>query len=264
MRNLQQNYISKDTIYAGLNLLILVDIILIVYLLWFNVSNGLRVLILIFDVALCLILLLDFFTKLQNTDNRLGFFKHNVLFFIASIPFELVFPVYFIAFRFLLLIRIFQLSGVLENYFKGIHRFIENTKLDRVFSWIVFTVIIFTFAIYFLDPSLGLFDSLWYVIVTLTTVGYGDVTPNTRYAKVVSIFLLILGICVFSILTGAVSSYFSDKVLNIHSDAEDELNVLDRKFENMNTQLYDIKQELELARAENRQLQEKIDELLKK
>ncbi len=218
----------------------------------------------IFDVALCIILLLDFFQKLQMTDEKFKFLKHNVIYFIATIPLELVFPAYFMAFRFLLLLRVFKLSGVLERYFEDIHQFVENTKLDKVFSWIAFTVIIFTFAIYFLDPSLDLFDSLWYVIVTLTTVGYGDVTPSDPYAKIVSIFLLIMGICVFSILTGAVSSYFSDKILNIDTDAEEELDVLDRKFEVMESQLMDIKHELELARAENKELHEKIDELLKK
>ena len=262
VRNLLENKTSKDILYAGLNILVLVDIVLIVYLLCFNVSNDLMNFILAFDVILCIILLMDFFHKFLNTDRKREFFKHNFVFFIASIPFELVFSAYFMAFRFLLLIRIFKLSGLLEKYFEDIHIFIENTRLDKLFSWVAFTVIVFTFAIYFLDPSLGLFDSLWYVVVTLTTVGYGDITPNTHYAKIVSFFLLIMGICIFSILTGAVSSYISDKVLNIDTDAEEELDVLDKKFGDMESQLNEIKHELELARAENRELHEKIDRLL--
>ena len=171
---------------------------------------------------------------------------------------------FFMAFRFLLLLRLFKLSGVIERYFEGIHRFIEGTKFDKIVTWIVFVVIVFTLAIYLFDTSLGLFDSLWYVVVTLTTVGYGDIMPNTFSAKLISLFLLVMGIFVFSMLTGAISSYFTDKILNIESDAEQELAVLDEKLEDLNSQLKDLKEELEQSRAENKELHKKLDELLKK
>lgn len=264
MRRLLENDKSNIVIYMVINILILADLVMIAYILWFNPSSNLANFIFIFDVILCLILLLNFLYKLHHTERKSTFIKHNGPFFVASIPFELVLPAYFMVFRFLLLLKLFKLSGLFEKYFESIHRFVENTKLDKLFIWIVFTVIVFTFAIYFLDPSLGLFDSMWYVIVTLTTVGYGDVTPNTIHAKIASIFLLVLGICIFSILTGAISSYFSDKILNIRSDTEEELDTLDNKIEEITSQLNDITRELELARAENRQLHEKLDGLLKK
>lgn len=257
VRKLLEDFRDKGILYMGINILILLDIALIAYLLLFNPSSDLTNIIIIFDVALCAILLLDFFDKLKKSDDRREFLRHNIVFIIASIPFELVLPVYFMAFRFLLILKLFKLSGILERYFESIHRFVENTKFDKIVTWIAFTVFLFTFAIYIIDPSLNLFDSLWYVIVTLTTVGYGDVTPTTFEAKIVSIMLLFLGVFVFSIFTGAVSSYFTDKILNIDTDTEEKLEVLDEKIE-------DIRRELELSRAENRKLQEKLDEALKK
>ncbi len=264
MKNLLENYDSKDALYIGINLLILVDAVCIVYLLLFNLPSGLKNFILIFDVVLCVILLFDFFYKLQETDQKGTFFKYNVLFLIASIPFELFLPVYFMAFRFMLLLKLFKLSGVLERYFESIHRFIEGTKFDKIVTWIVFVVIVFTLAIYLFDSTLGLFDSLWYVVVTLTTVGYGDIMPNTFPARLVSLLLLVMGIFVFSMLTGAISSYFTDKILNIESDAEQELSALDEKLKDLNSQLKDIKEELEQSRAENKELHKKLDEVLKK
>ena len=264
MKKLLENYESKDSLYMGINLLILVDAVCIVYLLLFNLPSNLKNVILIFDAVLCVILIFDFFYKLHNTDDKAKFFKYNVLFLIASIPFELFLPVYFMAFRFLLLLKLFKLSGILERYFESIHRFIEGTKFDKIVTWIVFVVIVFTLAIYLFDTSLGLFDSLWYVVVTLTTVGYGDIMPNTFPARLVSLLLLVMGIFVFSMLTGAISSYFTDKILNIESDAEQELAVLDEKLEDLNSQLKDLKEELEQSRAENKELHKKLDELLKK
>ncbi|MDO5479937.1 MAG: ion channel, partial [Clostridia bacterium] len=159
----------------GINILILADIALIVYMLLVHPSGDLLSYFLIFDVIVCAILLFDWFYKFQKVEQRGAFFKHNVIFLIATIPFELILPVYFMAFRFLLLLRLFKLSGILEKYFENIHRFIESTKFDKIVTWILFVVIVFTFAIYIFDESLGLFDSLWYVVVTLTTVGYGDI-----------------------------------------------------------------------------------------
>ena len=263
MKDLLNGLESRDTLYGTINMLILIDILLIAYMLSFNVSNDFANCIIVFDVLLCSFLLVDMVYKFLKAGEKVKFLKHDAVFMIASIPFELFLPVYFMAFRFLLLFKLFKLSGVLEKYFESIHRFVESTKFDRILTWIVFTVILFTFAIYFLDPSIGLFDSLWYVVVTLTTVGYGDITPNEFSAKVVSIILLLLGICVFSILTGAISSYFTDKILNIDTDTEEELDTLDEKVRHINSQLDEIKGELERTRAENRKLHEKLDRLLK-
>lgn len=253
----------KDKLYGTINILIIIDLLFIAYMLFCNFSNDYAEYMIIFDVLLCAFLLVDMSYKLVKSDEKWEFLKHNLIFMIASVPFELVLPAFFMPFRFLLAFKLFKLSGVLEKYFESIHRFVESTKFDRILTWIVFTVILFTFAIYFLDPSIGLFDSLWYVVVTLTTVGYGDITPNEFSAKVVSIILLLLGICVFSILTGAISSYFTDKILNIDTDTEEELDTLDEKVKHINSQLDDIKEELERTRAENRKLHEKLDRLLK-
>ena len=247
----------------GVNLLIIVDIILIIYLLLFLVAEDLTIFVVAFDVFVCIILLFDFFYRLLKSDQKAQFFRHNYLYLIASIPLELVLPKYFIAFRFILIIRLLN-SAFVRKYFENLHHFLEHTKFDKVLTWIIFTVIVFTLSLYFLDASLGLFDSLWFVVVTLTTVGYGDVTPNSFSAKIISILLLVMGIFIFSTLTGAISSYFNDKILNIDTDVEEDLDVVERKLDEMSLELESIKKELELSRAENRQLHEKLDEVLKK
>jgi voltage-gated potassium channel len=52
-------------------------------------------------------------------------------------------------------------------------------------------------------------DALWWAVVTITTVGYGDRFPVTPGGKGVAILLMIMGIALFGILAGALSSFFA-------------------------------------------------------
>ena len=55
-------------------------------------------------------------------------------------------------------------------------------------------------------PSFGL--AVWWAIVTLATVGYGDVVPTTVAGRVVGSAVIILGVTFLAFLTATVTSYF--------------------------------------------------------
>ncbi|MCW8965745.1 MAG: ion channel, partial [Candidatus Pacearchaeota archaeon] len=57
------------------------------------------------------------------------------------------------------------------------------------------------------------FDGLWWTVVTITTVGYGDKYPITKIGKIFAIFLMFVGVVVTSILSGTIASIFVDKKL---------------------------------------------------
>jgi voltage-gated potassium channel len=52
-------------------------------------------------------------------------------------------------------------------------------------------------------------NSIYWAIVTLTTVGYGDVFPATAFGKVVASFIMILGYGIIAVPTGIVTSEFA-------------------------------------------------------
>jgi voltage-gated potassium channel len=60
--------------------------------------------------------------------------------------------------------------------------------------------IIFGATMYQWLEKLSIVDSYYYVIVTLSTVGYGDIVPKTDAGKIFTIFFIIFGIAIFSSL----------------------------------------------------------------
>lgn len=51
-------------------------------------------------------------------------------------------------------------------------------------------------------------DGLWWAIVTVTTVGYGDISPTTTEGRVIATCLMLLGIGVIGAFTATVASFF--------------------------------------------------------
>jgi voltage-gated potassium channel len=51
-------------------------------------------------------------------------------------------------------------------------------------------------------------DSLWWAIVTLTTVGYGDIVPKTSAGRVTGVIIMVTGIAILGVLAGSLASFF--------------------------------------------------------
>jgi len=51
----------------------------------------------------------------------------------------------------------------------------------------------------------GLWDSIWWAMTTVTTVGYGDITATTTLGRAIGIALMIMGIGFVALLTGAIA-----------------------------------------------------------
>ena len=88
----------------------------------------------------------------------------------------------------------------------------------------------------------GIFQGVWWAITTVTTVGYGDLYPESHAGRILAAAVMIIGIGFVAVLTANISSYF---VENDMRGSEDQ----DKKDEN----------QLILERLE--ELSKKIDEI---
>lgn len=246
----------------GLPALIITDLFLISIALIFEMPDDAVVNIYLFDLAVCIILLGEYFLNLYRSSPKRDFIldRENMIGLIASIPFDfilsLISPIP-ISVTFLRYLRIFKLIRVFNlARFDFIRDLFKKTGLHIVLVGIVATILLFWLLFCFFTPSYGWFDDFYFVIVTLTTVGYGDVTPKTYNEKVLSIILILIGIGIFSTITAIVSSFFTDRILK-----DDEEDVKYEIRDAIDEESEKIRSELRAVREENRKLHEEIEEL---
>ena len=68
-------------------------------------------------------------------------------------------------------------------------------------------------------PEIG--TAFWYILQTITTVGYGDVTPTEPIGQLIGAIFMMLGIAVLAILTASITSAFLDAKQAERRDQQD-------------------------------------------
>lgn len=80
---------------------------------------------------------------------------------------------------------------------------------------------------YHLVEKLTVLDSVYFSVITLTTIGYGDIVPHTNAGKIFTIFYVLVGISLLAaianfLLRQALIQRWQKKHLIIHKDGEEE------------------------------------------
>ncbi len=99
----------------------------------------------------------------------------------------------------------------LKNWIEDVWEFLETENFLRPLIIIIVIVVISSLSLSLVEPNLSLFDSFWWAIVTLTTVGYGDVTPKTFPGRFIAFVDMLVGIGVLTLLTATVASILVEK-----------------------------------------------------
>ncbi|MCK0177742.1 ion transporter [Flavobacteriaceae bacterium S0862] len=141
---------------------------------------------------------------------------------VAILPFYLSFGVDLRSLRALRFLRLFRILK-LVRYNRAMNHFARAIKSakEEILLFIVITLMLIYFSavgIYYFENEAqpehftSIFDSLWWAIITLTTVGYGDVYPITVGGKVFTFFILMIGLGIVAIPTGIISSALTRSV----------------------------------------------------
>lgn len=255
-----------DVTYKSISLvimhfLIFADIIFITTGILLDLPKNIDFFILIFDLLICILLLSEWVIKFHRAQSKKEFLKdkENWVTLIASIPIEILLPEIIPGanlLRYIMLFKLLRIMVLYNKFFNGFKKFIKKTNLDKIIGGIIFTVTIFTFLYLIFGSSTNLFESFYFVIVTLTTVGYGDIVPKTFNERIITLLLIIVGIFIVSTVTAAMSSYLTDRLIESDED-KFRKNIENTLQKNSN----DIMNELKAVREENKKLQDEINEL---
>ena len=130
--------------------------------------------------------------------------------------------------------RIKNLFGLLETLF-------NSRRLRTILAALIFFIFLFGYLFYVSEPDVrNLGDGVWWALVTITTVGYGDITPVTTLGRVVASSLMLLGLGLIATITAIVSAKFIQNFVDHHTNDD----VLD-KLDEMQLELDDIKKKLQ-------------------
>ncbi len=110
---------------------------------------------------------------------------------------------------------------------RPIKRLYRSLKRRNVFSILCITgptIFFGAVGLYCLDeyyrsqgPS-SILDTLWWALVTITTVGYGDVVPHTHLGRVVGMILMFSGVVLVSLFTATIASIYVERKIKEVTD----------------------------------------------
>jgi voltage-gated potassium channel len=194
---------------VALSILSLVNIALLVL----PLAPDTKAALLVLDSVMSIVFVADFVQRLLRSQSKAHYFfrRYGWLDLLGSLPLP--------GLRLLRIARVVHL--VRDLYRKGGHRMVREISTGRAEA-ALFTVILLVFInLEFATMAVLAFENdapganitsggvaLWWAVVTMTTVGYGDYYPVTNGGRYVAAFLMISGVALFGVIAAFAANFF--------------------------------------------------------
>ena len=201
-----------------------------------NLSSETKNQLRIFEVFTVMVFTAEYLLRIfvANSKRHFVFSFYGLVDLLAILPFYIVSGIDLRSIRIFRLFRLFK-TFKLFRYSQALNRMylaLKNIREELILFLIATSFVLYISAVgiyYFENPVQpdifsSIFASLWWSVVSITTVGYGDMYPVTVGGRVFTVFVLILGIGIVavptSLLAAALSKTSKTGPLNI-SDIDD-------------------------------------------
>ena len=219
-----------------------------------DVLNGL-------EVPLCVVFLFDFLRSIRLAPNKWAYFLKGGgwLDLLGSLPFY--------AFAIFRAARLFRIVRELRKMTGGgFRRIIIRCLAESIllFTLVFALILIFTLSWIVLEAEKGnphasittYATAVWWAVVTITTVGYGDYYPVTAIGRIGAVILMFFGLGIIAVLVSYLSTTFIARQRRRNAqlageneqDNNNEENAEDETSANLEAELAAIKEELAALR----------------
>ncbi len=258
--------------------LILLDSILLFLSVISNLRIGTLEALGIFDLLVVLVLLAVFIQLMNRDGNKLSYIKKHWSDLIA------LFPLYFILFnlmgldstsiliRLIILIKIFALYLFVRRVSREAIKFQEQTRL--VYALAIFLVVFFVCSFIFylaehgVNPEVATYeDSIWFVLQTITTVGYGDIIPITGVGRLMGVISMFSALALTSIITSVATfsliQKFRKGTEQVAEKTRKSVEILSEKLDNINSRLDELDElkKIDELKKQNDEMKAEIESL---
>lgn len=127
--------------------------------------------------------------------------------------------------RVLVLFRVFKMLRYTESLSSFLY-ILKNKRVELItlltlsaFFIFIAGVMLYVFEGSGANPDIhNLFDAFYWALVTISTVGYGDITPVTPEGRAVSMIIILTGIGLISFITSVIVASFSERLSTLKED----------------------------------------------
>ncbi|UFK97944.1 ion transporter [Kaistella faecalis] len=189
----------------------------------------LHLLFVILEIIITAFFTVEYVLRILTIKNKKAyiFSFFGIIDFLAILPFylSLFFPItkYFLILRMLRMLRVFRIFNLLDFMNDGyfIVRALKHSS-RKIYIFLLFLVIfcVIVGSLMFMveghrEGFESIPQSIYWAVVTVTTVGYGDVSPGTPLGKFLSVLLMLAGYSIIAVPTGIVTAEMRNKRQNL-------------------------------------------------
>jgi len=191
------------------------------------------------DNIILVIFAIDYFTRLYLSIDKVKFFKSNIIDLISIIPFNSAFQTIRILrlSKLLKFVKVFRSVSLILKFRKYMDKFLRTNNFNYIIWITLFTLFLGAVGIHF-SEGISFGNALWWSFVTISTVGYGDISPVTPLGRIIAGTIMLVGIGFLGMLTATIATFFLSKSNNTNykSQVIEDIKTRLDNFDKLNTE----------------------------
>lgn len=202
--------------------------ILVVCIFVAPIDDETRRLLVSIDTFICCVFIIHFIISTIKAESKITYFKRHWLELLASVP--LIEQLRLL--RLLQIFRVIKMLTLAKDVFIPMLAKRIQTTMAGLLVFMITIVASSAVAIFIIEsdnPASNIKtaeDALWWGLVTISTVGYGDYYPVTAAGRLISSVLIISGVSLFGVISGYIASSFSRPSVEEEQEEESDRAIL--------------------------------------